>query len=68
MERYTYLARDGRTYCFEKPTGQLAALFDAAYADGKIYLRFAAYAAGVLCIGFGAVLIKKILKVKQNEE
>ncbi|MBE6818160.1 MAG: hypothetical protein E7517_03245 [Ruminococcaceae bacterium] len=59
VERYTYLARDGRTYCFEKPTGQLVALFEAAYAGGYIYLRFAGYAAGIALIAAGAILIKK---------
>ncbi|MBR0413636.1 MAG: hypothetical protein IJI67_01030 [Clostridia bacterium] len=68
VERYTYLARDGRTYCFEKPTGLFAALFEAAYADGKIYLRFAAYAAGAAGIGCGIALLRKTLKGKQNEE
>ena len=68
VERYTYLARDGRTYCFEKPTGQLAALFEASYAGGKIYLRFVAYAAGALCIGLGSVFLRKTLKGKSDEE
>ena len=59
LERYTFLAKDGRTYCFEQPTGKLKALFTASYAQGKIYLRFAGYAAGIALIAAGAILIKK---------
>lgn len=58
-DRYTYLARDGRTYCYEKPVGKLKVLFDASYADGKIYLRFAAYAVGAALIAAGTVLLMK---------
>lgn len=59
LERYTFLAKDGRTYCFEQPTGKLKALFTASYAQGKIYLRFAGYAAGIALIAAGAIFIKK---------
>ncbi|MBQ6380485.1 MAG: hypothetical protein IJJ41_02645 [Clostridia bacterium] len=67
-ERYTYLAKDGRTYCFEKPVGKLGALFEASYAEGKIYWRFACYVAGAACIVLGALLLKKSFKGIKNEE
>ena len=58
-ERYTYLARDGRTYCYETPVRKWKVLFDASYADGKIYLRFAAYFVGAALMMTGAVLLHK---------
>lgn len=67
VERYTFLAKDGRTYCYAEPKSMLGALFDASYAGGKIYLRFASYAAGAAMIVFAAIQTKK-LKTKETEK
>lgn len=68
VERYTYLARDGRTYCYEKPVGKLKVLFDASYAEGWIFARFACYVCGAVLIVLSAVKLKKHISSNPAKE
>lgn len=68
VERYTYLARDGRTYCYEKPVGKLKVLFDASYAEGWIFARFACYVSGAVLIVLSAVKLKKHISSNPAKE
>lgn len=69
VDKFTFLAKDGKTYCYDNQTSVLKALFDASYAGGKIYLRIFAYAAGAAFIITGAVkLIKQKGKSAENEK
>ena len=62
VERYTFLARDGRTYCYEQPVSKLKALFDASFAGGRIYVRILCYVLGAAAIAAGVLLLVKLRK------
>ena len=68
LERYTFLAPDGKAYCYAEKTSALKALFDAAYADGLIYLRFAGYLGGAACTVLGILFLTKHLKKKPSPD
>lgn len=68
LERYTFVARDGKTYCYEEPTGKFKALFDASYAGGKIYVRFLCYFLGTAAMVTGVILLVKRGKEQTHEE
>ena len=62
VDKYTFIDKYAKTYCYDEPTSVFKALFDASFSGGKIFLRFAAYIFGTALIILGAVLIKKKLK------
>ena len=62
VEKYTFTDKYAKTYCYDAPTSVLKALFDASYAGGKIFLRFACYIFGAAFIVLGSLLIKKRAK------
>lgn len=60
VSKYTFLADNGKTYCYNEKTGVLHALFDAGNETGKFYLRAICYAAGAALIVVFALKLKKI--------
>ena len=68
VEKYTFTDKYAKTYCYDAPTSVLKALFDASYAGGKIYLRFAAYLAGLVLGITGITLFIKDIRTKRKEK
>lgn len=62
VDKYTFIDKYAKTYCYDEPTSVLKALFDASFAEGRIFLRFACYIFGAAFIVLGSVLIKKRAK------
>ena len=64
VEKYTFTDSAGNTYCYDKKTSVIKALFDASFAGGKIYLRFAAEACGAVLALIG---LRAFIKLKKKE-
>ncbi|MBR2591049.1 MAG: hypothetical protein IKE65_09035 [Clostridia bacterium] len=67
VDRYTYLARDGSTYCYEEHVGKLKVLFDAAFGEGEFYFRLAGYVCGAVLICIGSIFLHKQRKKSKTE-
>ena len=68
VERYTYLAKDGSTYCYETPTSKIKVLYDAAFGDGEFYFRLAGYVSGTVLITAACILLYIQRKKRKRSE
>ena len=68
VDKYTFVARNGNTYCYESKTPKIKALFDASYAGGKIYWRFVCYILGAALIFIGGFGFGRAVRKEEKEK